>query len=187
MIIKIRLIKGAMNMEGMSEGMHEESQHLSTNELNAKLNALREDDSQRRAELRTSQDKKIAEMGARIGKGERLFKLETMEHLRQAEVADYMDWLKGFMEAGGSPTHFYDYDMPTKEWFMAESDLVMPPMYGVSSVNVIVPTGVEVGRIEQKNKNNFHDVGHNNLYFEDGFVSESGFVPVYKDTTFEEK
>jgi hypothetical protein len=174
-------------MEDMSEGMHGETQHLSASELNSKLDALREENKQKRAESREAHDKYVAEMLARQGDGERLFKTETMKHLTQAEVTDYVNWLRGYMEAGGTPTHFYDSDMSTEGWFKAESDLEMPPMYGASSVSVIVPKGVEVERIKQNSNAAFHDVGHNNLYFEDGFVSESGFVPVYRDTTFEEK
>lgn len=103
-------------------------------------------------------------------------KKETLEllGLKEASVEDYKKWLKGYIQQGGKITHVYDYNMP-KEFYIATKDFEMYPLFGANSINVIVPRNVKfLGG----------DLGHCNLYFEDGYRNEGNLVPIYKDIKF---
>ena len=97
--------------------------------------------------------------------------------LRQAKVKDYKNWLAGFLEKGGKPTHCYDYPLEggMEDWKTACSDFRIIPLFGADSLNIIVPKGIEFLGGE---------LGHNNLYFMDGFSCLDGWVPIYSDIHF---
>lgn len=91
-----------------------------------------------------------------------------------ADPEDYNAWLTGHLRAGGKVSHFYSYEMPAEQWFVANVSFEIRPLYGSASINVIVREGVAVtGK-----------TGHNSLYLMDGFASR-GFhdsdasVPVF--------
>lgn len=99
---------------------------------------------------------------------------EYQRHLCPAQSRDYSLWLKGFMEAGGIPTHCYNYNMP--EYFcVATGDFVLQPLYGSDAIKVIIPVGVEVRG---------EDIGHCNLFFMDGYKHKGRWVPLYNDFEF---
>lgn len=93
-----------------------------------------------------------------------------MSACKPAKTKHYIEWLEGYVEGGGSVTHAYKYRWPGG--LMAKRDCTITPLYGSSSVTVIVPKGVNV-KIEA--------LGHNEVYFMDGFVALGDFVPVYSD------
>lgn len=96
--------------------------------------------------------------------------------LRKASRIDYMTWLKGYVAQGREPTHVYDY--PFDRWdnfYMAERDFEVIPLYGSSSINIIVPEGIKVSG----------SCGHNELFFMDGFKTcDYGIVPIFEDTVW---
>ncbi len=94
-----------------------------------------------------------------------------------ATLKEYKEWLKGYLQDGGSITHVYDYNWEADdEWFVAVKDCDIPPLYGATSINVIVPRGVSVGYS--------HGLGHNNIYYMDGFRQAGGWVPIYSNISF---
>lgn len=101
--------------------------------------------------------------------------LERMiHHLRGAEVSEYNAWLKGYMDRGGKPSHFYDYPTPTGKLYVALRDFTIKPLHGAMSISVIVPARVTVTG----------DPGHSSVYLMDGFTTLNAhpLVPCYSDT-----
>jgi hypothetical protein len=92
--------------------------------------------------------------------------------LRHATPEDYAAWLLGYLLKGGKPTHYYDYDMPRDEFYVAEEDFETAPLHGADSINIIVP-----GDVNWKGG----ELGHCNLYLMKDFKNIGGDVPVYKD------
>lgn len=103
---------------------------------------------------------------------QRLFNVQVRPHLRRAKPKDYRAWLEGWVEAGGEISHYYDYSLPS-DFYVATSDLKLPPLYGASSISVIVPPGITITFEE--------GLGHSNLYFMDGFDHEGYCVPAYSN------
>lgn len=96
---------------------------------------------------------------------------------RQATVEEYVDWLHNHVEQGGKITHVYDYPFGNREWLVAQSGFTLGGECGVMARSIIVEPGVQyVGG----------GLGHNTLYFMDGFaiVGQASFVPVYDDAAF---
>lgn len=100
---------------------------------------------------------------------ERYFNSHVRPHLRRAKPKDYRDWLEGWVEEEGAITHHYDYNLPSK-FYVALSDVEIPPYTGSASIEVIVPEGVEV---------TYETLGHNNIYYMKGFDQAGGWVPTY--------
>lgn len=105
--------------------------------------------------------------------------------MRPAQKWEYEAWLAGWMAAGGRPTHFYDQPTPTTGWWVALADMVILPLYGAFSINVVVPAGINVTGM----------TGHSHLYvttaegeylhqsFHQGKPSKDApYVPVWTDT-----
>lgn len=89
----------------------------------------------------------------------------------------YDAWLTGHLKRGGKVTHFYDYDMPRDQWYLATLSFEIQPLYGALGIKVVVPEGVKVTG----------STGHSALYFMDGFTSRSfrdlpAIVPCFTDT-----
>lgn len=85
------------------------------------------------------------------------FERDVAPHLRPATPAEYSKWLRAWLENGGSISHAYDY--PMNGMLIALRGFLLPPLYGAHSVEIIVPSGVEIECMEP---------GHNRLYFVDG-------------------
>lgn len=103
---------------------------------------------------------------------------ELMPHLQPATINDYKNWLRGFLENGGKPTHSYDCSIEDQinNMFVAKEDFEIMPFFGDSSVSIIVPKGIKYSG----------EVGHNVLYFEENYQVKGGDmeVPIYKDIKF---
>lgn len=120
--------------------------------------------------------------------------LENRERLlslmRPAQKWEYEAWLTGYLKQGGNVTHFYDYAWPTKGFYVPLSDFVITPLYGATSVNVVVPKGVrflggQTGHCDVYITNSFDEGGDAFAY--QGFHdprphSCPSFVPVFTDT-----
>jgi hypothetical protein len=101
--------------------------------------------------------------------------LERMlDYLRPAEVGEYESWLKGYMDRGGKPSHFYDYPTPTDRLYVASRDFTIKPLYGSMSIRVIVPKHITVTG----------NPGHSSVYLMEGFtmLNAHPWVPCYSDT-----
>ena len=92
-----------------------------------------------------------------------------------ANRADYTKWLRGFVDAGNTPTHYYSY--PFSRWdsfYVAKKDFELVPLYGADSINIIVPEGITILGGSR---------GHNNIFCYNGY-KHRGTVPVFSDTVF---
>lgn len=166
----------------MPERQEEGAPKPSGTELNERIGSLKEETRRKEAAMDMEMRRKAAEH-RRVKES---FDTEAREHLREAKSEDYMGWLRGHMEAGGKPTHYYDRDMSTRNFYVAMDDFTLPTMHGSMAVSVIVPKGIEVGNIGESDEPSSEEIGHNKLYFMDGYREEGGFVPVYADTVFKE-
>lgn len=101
----------------------------------------------------------------------RLLMQSEMERLpiMRATPNDYVAWLRGYLEAGGTPTHHYDYNMP-ESFMMATMSFELPAAYGAQSIQVIVPEGLTV-----------RQNGHCTVYNMADFTSCGRWVPMYND------
>ena len=99
---------------------------------------------------------------------------ELPRHTRQATRQDYLQWLRGFLLAGGTPTSRYDRPFRAgEEWLVAREDFTIRPLHGASSVHLLVPSGIQVAG----------DPGHTSLYLVEGYrVAGLLQVPEYDDT-----
>lgn len=103
------------------------------------------------------------------------FNRDILPNLRRARPNDYKEWLEGYMLAGGKPTHFYDYNLPS-DFYVAIGNFSTMPLYGAQSVNIIVPRHISV--------TNMNGLGHCNIYFMEDFRMLGSWVPVYNDINF---
>lgn len=103
---------------------------------------------------------------------------ELFPKLCSASKHYYETWLRSYVENGGNPTHIYDYNFPEGKFYRALADFEILPLCGTSSINIIVPTGI-----------NFlgGDLGHCNIFFMDGYKAIGCWIPLYKDMNFEER
>lgn len=92
-----------------------------------------------------------------------------------ATKEDYEIWLSGYIGNGKEPTHYYDYPMTRvlDSFFLAIDHFEIGPLYGSSSINILVPESVEFlgGKL-----------GHTNLYMFKDYKNKGIWVPVYEDT-----
>lgn len=95
-----------------------------------------------------------------------------MTKFRPAPLALYVQWLQGYLNAGGTPTHFYDYTYAHGGKFLvATASFTTGGECGVYARNILTPEGIEYRG---------GCLGHNGLFFFDGFVAPT-VVPVYCD------
>lgn len=119
--------------------------------------------------------------------GESWLKAEFLPNVRPATVEDYEKWLKGYLLRGGKISHWYDYEFTGYDWFVAEKDLVLEPLYGANLVWLIVPESIEV-----QGADNF---GHSGIFYMKNFSSTSpdwapyfrGMFKKYTKACFEDK
>ena len=122
-------------------------------------------------------DKEMRKFESEHRKQKEFMRIKVFPCLRTARALDYNKWLQGFIKAEGSPTHVYDYPLPSY-FYVATGDVSLPALHGASSVSVIVPTGITVKTPD--------GLGHGNLYIMDGFAQVGGIVPIYSDTVIKE-
>lgn len=92
--------------------------------------------------------------------------------MRLVSILDYQRWLDGFLKTGGTITHDYDYPFGRWDWYIAESNHYVTPLYGAESINLIIPEKFDlIGT----------DFGHNNYFIMKGFACNS-IVPIFSDT-----
>jgi hypothetical protein len=102
--------------------------------------------------------------------------------LEPATADDYTSWLHGFVDQGGKPNRSLSNPMSQDKWYKATKDFTIVPLYGLASVNIIVPEGIAIDGI---------DPGHSNLFFFEDFKTRGmkgsiALVPVYSDTQLQE-
>lgn len=103
---------------------------------------------------------------------EELASIPWKKLLKPAKPWHYKKWVDLYLKNGHRITHPYTGNMPDS-FFLAKKDLVVTPLYGSSSVSIIVPSKINV---------TFTNLGHNNIfYMADGTV-EGGWVPLYLNT-----
>lgn len=120
-----------------------------------------------------------------MGRQSRLWRMEREtfieKYLSQTNATEYRDWLKGYLENGGQITDVYDYPFAEDKFFMASRDIpLVPKLCGAVAINIIVPKGIEVPRLE-----GHMPYGHCHMYFMDDFTVFGGdYVPLYSDIDF---
>jgi len=90
---------------------------------------------------------------------------------------EYATWLVDYIENDGKITHVYHYNMNGQVWYKANSRIVIKPLYGALSFNLLFPK--ELGRAFEIPDG----LGHNDIYYyEDGIAKCLGdFVPLFDD------
>lgn len=119
-----------------------------------------------------AREKRLEEINAEISRQDAA-KNTMMSHLRAATITDYLDWLSAYSIVNSSVfTHRYDYSFYRADFYVALNDFTITPLYGASSINIIVPEHVTV----------HGDVGHNQLYLHGEKPTEvGGCVPYFSD------
>jgi hypothetical protein len=94
--------------------------------------------------------------------------------LRRATVDDYREWLRGYLQRGGRPTHHLNCSMKKdlKNWYVATEDLQLLPTSTELPINIIVPADKKFLGGELSGMN---------IYFMKGFKNLGGYVPIYRD------
>lgn len=94
---------------------------------------------------------------------------------RHARLDEYIAWLASFIAHGGKPTHYYNYPWQRAGFLVAQGNFTLGGECGSAASPIIVPAG-------------YHykggSLGHNNLYFMEGFRHRGFWVPAYKDAAF---
>lgn len=101
-----------------------------------------------------------------------------IQSFRRASVKDYLKWLEGFFNNGGSPQYYYDYPFSRGDFYVAQCSLELHVLYGSMSFSLIVPVGIDVYSV-----NKVQGFGHINIFWMNGFKL-SGGVPIYNDINF---
>ena len=99
--------------------------------------------------------------------------------LRHATVDDYKQWLAGYLKRGGRAISYYDRPFDPTDWYVAEEDFEIVPLYRANAIKIIVPANVRFLGGE---------LGYNELYLMDGFriLGAFGKAPVYSNIKFKE-
>jgi hypothetical protein len=96
--------------------------------------------------------------------------------LRVATVAEYGNWLKAYLKAGGNVLENRGPWTGTDVFYIATKNFKMPAsLRGASAIKVIVPAGVTVEMPVE--------LGHSVVYLfsEPYYISATAFVPVYDE------
>lgn len=94
---------------------------------------------------------------------------------RTAAVDDYVEWLTRWLAAGNQPTHYYEYPFNNRSWLVALKDFTTGGECGSAAVQIVAPPGI---------RHAGGDLGHNNLYFQEGPDQRGDWVPIYSDPAF---
>ena len=87
--------------------------------------------------------------------------IQIQTYLRAGYSSDYFEFLDAYVEAGGSPTHHYEYDL-RQEIYIAEKACKIFPLYGAQSIMVIMKPGCTI-----INGDTGTTCGHNSFYIFD--------------------
>lgn len=98
--------------------------------------------------------------------------------MRRAYLSEYIEWLDGYMRNGGMPNNYYGYPFPYKEFVTATRDFHLGCERGALAFSIIIPAGIH---------HTSGDIGHNNLYYMDGFRHIGNDIPVYSNAAFTKK
>ena len=102
-----------------------------------------------------------------------IFHLEVVPCLKIASIDDYMEWLVGYLQRGGRPTHLYHFSFYRDKWYKAVKNVkTAVALYGASSINIIVPKGIEIAS---------GNWGHSAIFFVDGYRVSNGTVHLYME------
>lgn len=115
--------------------------------------------------------KREAEQNKEIEKMEKN-RSKMLLSLIPATVHDYTVWLNGCLLNGGKISHVYNYNFPDKTFYIVVDSMKIYPLYGASSMSIIVPEDIKI---------TFADLGHNNIYYIKDFKNESGWIPLYSN------
>lgn len=89
-----------------------------------------------------------------------------------ATTDEYSRFVRGYCARGGKIAFVRSY--PCREILVARTDLELPPLYGTSALQIIVPKGVDVSFPA--------GIGHSKLFLMDGFrVEGGGGVEIFSD------
>lgn len=92
-----------------------------------------------------------------------------------AHIEMYVKWLRGWMDSGHRPTHYYNYPWSWGRFLLAKRDFRLAGECGARSRSILVPSNVQfLGG----------DLGHCNLYFQEKFEIKGSWAPVYDDPVF---
>ena len=144
---------------------------MDTKILNRMLDQFKNQQKRRKLASKEEHRKMIEESNKRTKRVQLLLQGKTVK----ANKGDYEQWLAGYMNQGGKPTHSYNYDIPEYGWFIAIKDFQIEPLHGSNSLQIIVKSGVIFKGGE---------LGHTNLYFMDDFKLMGSWVPVYRNIKF---
>lgn len=100
-----------------------------------------------------------------------IFAQTILPKLSKATNQHYKRWLKGFLDNGGKPTHFYDYKLPSN-FYIANEDVKMIALCGASSIDIIAMPGIKITG----------ELGHCSVFAMDNFTTQGICIPVYSDT-----
>lgn len=95
----------------------------------------------------------------------------------------YVEWLKGHIDRGGSPTHYYDFPFEDFEYQRGGTVVVdSDHEYGAGSRRIVVGEGTTVETTKPGG-----GWGHTTLYRlgDESGQYQPGYVPVYSDSAFD--
>jgi hypothetical protein len=92
-----------------------------------------------------------------------------------ARINEYIEWLNGYLNKGGKPTHYYDYPFARPAFLSARRDFTTDGECGSHSRHIIV-------RRQHRYKGG--ELGHNNIFHLHDFSVLGGWVPIYNDSDF---
>ncbi|MFJ5984365.1 hypothetical protein [Lentzea sp. NPDC092896] len=102
----------------------------------------------------------------------------------QADLWQYIEWLRGYTAKGGRPTHSYDYEFKAERWRYAPREFAVNGECGSRSTQVILGPGAQA--LNPNPWKPFGGFGHNNLYWLDDFKVIGRWVPIYSNPEFDE-
>jgi len=139
--------------------------------------------------------RRLAEEHRRAIREDREFIKSTLSSIERAEIARKRihswldrytrpatpdDWVEFLKRTRYRVTHHYDYDFPTRDFFVItkEPEEPLTAGYGAYSVNIIVPEGF--GKVPLTKEG----TGHNHIYYmKNGeCVGWGKWIPCYNDT-----
>jgi hypothetical protein len=104
------------------------------------------------------------------------------KHLRRGDSSDYFQFLDAYIEAGGKPSHHYDYDCGN-DIYVATNVCKIFPLYGADSIMVIMMPGCRIIEGDYRSRPLQGWNGHNNFYSYDNILNQkyATWVPTYSD------
>jgi hypothetical protein len=105
---------------------------------------------------------------------------------RPATLDEYVQWLRGYIKRGGSPTHYRDHSFVSGDMRYADADVTIDSdrEFGARSRSIILAPGVNAIRTNPHGA--FFGWGHSKVYSMDRFRLVTGsVVPAYSDPEIE--